>query len=244
MFEGDGHRLAPEPTSHMTFDPSTRSRLNLRHFERFEGDSLFARVARTVCEAECLPRKELYESWEVARRVRRRLRGGRVVDLAAGHGLVAILMLVLDDTSPSAICVDRAIPPSAERLLERFVARWPRLAGRISHVEGPIASVTLMRSDLIVSVHACGALTDRVLEQAIGAQANVAVLPCCHDATICDTGGLTGWMLADVAIDATRAARLTAAGYQVRTQRIDEAITPKNRLLIGQLRPSPTRQLT
>jgi hypothetical protein len=52
---------------------------------------LFDRVARVVCEADCLPRKELFESWEVARRTRRRFRGGRVVDLAAGHGLVGHL---------------------------------------------------------------------------------------------------------------------------------------------------------
>lgn len=228
----------------MTFDPSTRSRLNLRHLRQFEGESLFAIIGRTVCEAECLPRKELYESWEVARRVRRRLRGGRVVDLAAGHGLVAILLLILDDTSANAVCVDRTIPPSAERLLEHFEDRWPRLAGRVTHVEAPIESHAVTDSDLVVSVHACGALTDQVLAQAIGAQASVAVLPCCHDAKTCDTGGLEGWMDSDVAIDATRAARLTAAGYQVHTQTIAETITPKNRLLIGRRRPSATPQLT
>ena len=41
------------------------------------GGSLFDRLGRAVCEAGCLPRKELYEAWEVARRVRRWCRGGR-----------------------------------------------------------------------------------------------------------------------------------------------------------------------
>jgi hypothetical protein len=36
-----------------------------------------------------VPRKELFETWEIARRARRRFRGGRVVDMAAGHGLLA-----------------------------------------------------------------------------------------------------------------------------------------------------------
>jgi hypothetical protein len=36
-----------------------------------------------------------------------------------------------------------------------------------------------------------------------------------------------------LAIDATRAARLARAGYRVRTQTIPAAITPKNRLLLG-----------
>lgn len=55
-----------------------------------------------------------------------------------------------------------------------------------------IASVPLMPTDLVVSVHACGSLTDLVLERAISAR--VAVRACCHDLGRCDTGGLDGWM--------------------------------------------------
>src|SRR3954447_6368474 len=85
-----------------------------------------------MCEADCLPRKELYESWELARRARRRFRGGRVVDLACGHGLVAHLMLLLDDTSQTAIAADTRLPPSAARLAAAITKEWPRLDGRIT----------------------------------------------------------------------------------------------------------------
>jgi hypothetical protein len=68
---------------------SSRERLTPHDLHRYQSPSLFDHVARVVCEASCLPRKELYESWEVARRARRRFRGGRVVDLACGHGLIA-----------------------------------------------------------------------------------------------------------------------------------------------------------
>jgi len=37
-----------------------------------------------------------------------------------------------------------------------------------------------------------------------------------------------------LAIDAQRAIRLAGRGYRVRTQTIPAAITPKNRLLIGE----------
>ena len=47
------------------------------------------------------------------------MRGGRVVDLAGGHGLLAQTMLLLDDSSPSALVVDPAIPPSASRSTPR-----------------------------------------------------------------------------------------------------------------------------
>ena len=85
------------------FSHGARSRLTPYDLHLFGGDSLFERIARAVCEAGCLPRKELYEAWEVARRTRRRFRGGRVVDMAGGHGLLAQVMLLLDDSSPSAL---------------------------------------------------------------------------------------------------------------------------------------------
>jgi len=78
------------------FAHGARGRLTPHDLGRFVGDTLLARVGRAVCAAGCLPRKELYEAWEVARRCRRLFRGGRVVDVAAGHGLLAYLMLVLD----------------------------------------------------------------------------------------------------------------------------------------------------
>ena len=216
------------------FSPASKNRLTRHDLGRFEGRTLFDRIARAVCQAECLPRKELYEAWETARRVRRIFRGGRVVDLAGGHGLAGQMLLILDDSSPSALVVDREIPASTPTLHASLVESWPRLAGRVEFSAGQLDDVTLRQTDLVVSVHACGALTDIVLDRAIAARARVAVLPCCHDARACDTGGLDGWMDAALAIDATRAARLARAGYRVRTQAIPEAITPKNRLLLGE----------
>jgi hypothetical protein len=218
----------------MSFDPGSRSWLSPRDLPRFSGETLFERVARVVCEADCLPRKELYESWAVARRVRRRFRGGRVVDLAAGHALTACLLLLIDDSSEAALAVDTRLPSSAARLLDALCARWPQLTGRITLQEGFLDDVLLSASDLVVSVHACGALTDRVLERAVAARARVAVLPCCHDVETCDMGGLDAWMDVSLAIDATRALKLRAAGYRVHTAQIPEDITPKNRLLLGE----------
>lgn len=215
------------------FSPSSRGRLTDRDVGRFPDESLFHRVARAVCRAGSLPRKELYESWEMARRVRRHFRGGRVVDLLAGHGLLAHVMLLLDDSSPTALVVDTTLPPSSARLHEVLVEAWPRLAGRIAFVAGALDDVEILPTDVVVSSHACGALTDRVLERAVAARARVAVLPCCHDLATCDAGALTGWIDGPAAIDIVRALGLQQRGYRVRTQAIPAAITPKNRLLMG-----------
>ena len=217
----------------MPWDPSSRSVLTSRDLARFEGETLFCRIARAVCEAGCLPRKELFESWEVARRVRRRFRGGKVADLACGHGLIAHLMLILDDSSPRALAIDAQLPESAAKVSAAVLAHWPRLAGRVEFVQGPISGVQLARGDVAVSAHACGALTDEVLAIAADAQARVAVLPCCHDGDANDAAGLGGWLDQALAIDTVRALELRGRGYQVHTQMIPASITPKNRLLLG-----------
>jgi hypothetical protein len=204
-----------------------------RDLGRFPDDTLFHRVARAVCHAGCLPRKELFEAWEMARRVRRLCRGGRVLDLGAGHGLLAQVMLLLDASSSAALVIDRALPPSSARLHEALVRAWPRLSGRIAFVASAFEDVDVLSTDLVVSSHACGALTDRVLDLAVAARARVAVLPCCHDLAACDAGALRGWVDGPLAIDLMRAARLERQGYRVWTQTIPGDITPKNRLLIG-----------
>ena len=105
--------------------------------------------------------------------------------------------------------------------------------GLIAQEMSPERYVDIPDEALVVSVHACGVLTDRVLDCAIAARARVAVLPCCHSLNRCDTGNLEGWMDGPLAVDATRAARLLSEGYTIRTKTIPSDITPMNRLLIG-----------
>ena len=222
----------------MGFAPSSRGRLTARDRDRFAGGTVFDRLGLALCEAGCLPRKELYEAWEVARRARRLFRGGRVVDLGSGHGLLAQVMLILDDSSPSAIAVDRTQPPCAMRVHHALVAAWPRLAGRVAFLEAELDSVAIEGGDIVVSSHACGRLSDVVIDRASAAGARLALLPCCHDFGACDAGGLEGWLDRALAIDVVRATRLRAAGYRVWTQSIPTEITAKNRLLLA-ARPRP-----
>jgi hypothetical protein len=218
------------------FDAGSKSRLTEHDLPRFSGTTLFDRIARAVCGAGCLPRKELYEAWEVARRTRRLFRGGRVVDLAGGHGLLAAIMLLLDDSSPAAIVVDTRIPESAAKLAAALEQEWPRLSGRMVFQTQPLETIALAADDVVVSSHACGNLTDVVIDRAMATGARVAVLPCCHDLGDAGADDLTGWIDGALAIDIRRAERLRSQGYRVWTQTIPAKVTPKNRLLLGSLR--------
>ncbi len=222
------------------FSHGSKNRLTVKDLPRFQTGSLFDRVARAVCQVGLLPRKELYEAWETARRTRRLFRGHRVVDVAGGHGLLAHLLLLLDDSSPSAHVIDPAIPPSSAALQGALVERWPRLVGRVHQQAQPFDTFEIASTDLIVSSHACGSLSDLVIDRARQVRAPVVVLPCCHDFETCDRGPLAGWMDGALAIDARRAMRLEQAGYRVWTQTIPSEITDKNRLLLAApLTPEP-----
>lgn len=213
---------------------SSKNRLTPQQQVLFPGTSLFDKIARAVCRAGTLPRKELHEAWEMAKRVRRRYRGGRVLDLACGHGLLAHIMLILDDSSKTAIAVDKKIPLNANVLSRALIESWPRLNNRIIYREVPIREVTVLSGDIVVSAHACGSLTDQIMDKAIEQHARIAVLPCCHDLKQSVTGGLEGWMDKTLAVDAIRAIRLRSSGYKIVTQKIPGSITPKNRLLMGE----------
>ena len=195
---------------------------------------MFDRIARATCEAGCLPRKELYEAWEVARRVRRVFRGGRIIDLASGHGLLAQILLILDDSSPAAVAVDTVLPASCAKLHDTLARTWPRSA-IARDVCRRVRSIRfeLHADDVVVSSHACGALTDLVIDRAIAARARVAVLPCCHVFKANDQGALVGWVDGALAIDIMRVVKLEQNGYHVRTQTIPASVTPKNRLLLA-----------
>jgi hypothetical protein len=143
------------------------------------------------------------------------------------------MMLILDDSSPTALVVDKVLPPSSARVHEAVLESWPRVNNRVTFVSGGLDTVKLRADDVVVSSHACGRLTDVVLDAAIQAEARVAVLPCCHDVDACDAGGLAGWLDPALAIDVTRALRLQRNGFRVWTQSIPSTVTPKNRLLIG-----------
>jgi hypothetical protein len=131
------------------------------------------------------------------------------------------------------VVVDSRLAESASRVHAALIDAWPRLAGRVQFEERGVDTVAVVAGDIVASIHACGSLTDVILAQASAARARVAVLPCCHDFSAGDTGGLEGWVDASIAIDIVRALRLRAQGYQVWTQTIPLAITSKNRLLLG-----------
>jgi hypothetical protein len=210
----------------------SKNRLGEHAMQWFPNDSREHQIARAVCRAGVLPRKEWFESWQVVKHVRRRkLPYDRVVDLCAGHGLVGWLFALLEKPSLGVMLVDERTPKNRNTIAGELRKDWPE--ANVCDVLASAADFPLRSSDLVVSVHACGALTDLVLSRALAVGAHVAVLPCCHQQSSPEAVATEGIVAPDLGIDIARAHRLLHAGYRVRTHLLDPEITPKNRLIIG-----------
>ena len=248
-----------------TFRVGSRSKLTPRDAPHFASlPPLLGEVADAVSSAACLPRKELFEAWEVATRIDAAFpSASRVADLAAGHGLLSWMLLLLARSrghARTAVCVDATMPPSSEALATCFLDAWPELEPSWDYVEAPLICTVGAKTAsggrdstvdcggvLLASIHACGALTDEVLRLAVAGRSPVAVMPCCHslrkhglgagrDAELAAAAAALGGPAA--AIDSLRIDGLRDAGYRVETSSIPHEITPKNRLILGSPLPS------
>ena len=263
------------------FRMASRSRLTPMDARRFPGDDAFSTIARAVCDADALPRKELFETWHAAIAITdalgptsldadattttktktttstgpaatKRRRHRRVMDLAGGHGFLAMCLLVLNPRLTSAVVVDRRKPDSHERLVAALSNAFPalRVHARLRYVEASIADATPTRHTTLVSVHACGDLSDLVLKLAAQAKSPVAVVPCCHRglaparafaARLNEAYGDEGTggsgpgppICPSAAMDVARLELLRRAGFRVHARTIPREITPKNRVIVG-----------
>lgn len=209
----------------------------------FGGDGLPDRIAAALVRRRAIDLKEIFESFEVFERTRRRLRRAHVVDACAGHGLTGMLYAVFEPRVESVTLVDMSRPQSHAIVRECIgaVAPWAvektrYLEQKLQHVEPEIA-----HGAAVVAVHACGVRTDRAIDLALAVGGPIAALPCCYSRTATSAPRAFHKALGrEVATDVHRTYRLEGAGYQVDWHSIPEVITPMNRLIVA-WHPAHTR---
>lgn len=218
--------------------PGSRNKLSPSHARHYPGDGRLDTLGRAICAVDCLPRKELHEAWEMATRIRAWLASiptGRVVDLCAGYGLLAQVLLLLDpDARSTALAVDIRLPKNHVLVHGAVIATFPDLAGRVTFQRSRLEDVDLCESDVVVSAHACGPLSDAVLSRAAAVGSHVALLPCCHLTR--RRPDLVDRADPVACIDEERATWLIERGYDVTVDEIPAKVSAKNRLLLGRPR--------
>lgn len=254
----------------------TRNKLQPRHVEEFSSDSLFDQFARVICQVSVIPRKELFETWAMALYVHTIFpKAQRIVDLACSHGLLSWALLLLahhhddvDDNdnntkqSRSAVCIDLKMPKSADKVATVMLQQWPCFQDSWDYVEAPLEAALPDSSTLLVGIHACGLLSDKIITHAIQGNASLALIPCCHtkqslsyeqrqndydgktsedDNTKNNDNGKTNvsdsritkiYSLANI-IDQHRINRLQGAGFHVFEATIPSVFTPKNKIIFA-----------
>lgn len=201
----------------------------------FPTENLPDRLARALAENRAVHIKELLEAFEFFARVRKRMRNREMVDLCAGHGLAGLIFALCEPTVERVQLVDHRRPESFDRIWKAFVDVAPWVREKVTYQESPLdQSLRLPAGASVLLVHACGALTDEGLTHAMNCGGSVAAMPCCYGkAEPARVGGLSQPFGREAAIDISRSYKLADAGYQVDWGSIPEAITPKNRVLIG-----------
>ena len=216
---------------------SSRFRLDRKSAERFGGDALATRIVAALGERRAINVKEVLESFETVARVRKRLRAKRVADLCCGHGLTGLVFAALDREVEEVVLLDRKKPPKADLVLEAVTEAAPWIAGKVRWVEDKVARAEahLAPGTSVIAIHACGVRTDRAIEAATAVNGHVAVVPCCYTRTARDAPvALREALGAELTADVHRTYLLEAKGYRASWAAIPEAITPMNRVLIGQ----------
>jgi hypothetical protein len=171
----------------------------------------------------------------------------------------------------TAVCIDIAMAKSSETAAGIFFKVYPQFCDdgssssesssspqrkghlRWDYVEGPVENIVPHESTLLVGIHACGRLSDTVINLAICSNAPLALVPCCHSKKILtpeqaegfaalmasapasnktSNAPIPSYSLADFT-DLIRKQRLIDAGYDVREIWIPEEFTPKNRILLA-----------
>ncbi len=228
----------------MRMPPVVASRLRAADARHFVGNDAYNRLARATCRADAaIARKELPECWAMAERIhdefwRTAEPPRRVVDVAAGHGLLGWFLLALCVQArtplPVVYAVDERMPASAGKLRDSFGAAFPRLRAQHRYIVGDARDVEATGDTLVAGLHACGGLSDIVIDVALAGSSALALVPCCHSTKIPHDVDAAARVGLDEAIDASRARRLAAAGWAVERDTLcPREITPKNGLILG-----------
>ena len=173
----------------------------------------------------------------------------------------SICAIDTDSQSYSAVCIDERMPQSAETLQEAMEAQWPQFcvpkknsnSSCWDYVQARLECVEPDASTLLVGVHCCAKLSDRIIELAIQGKCPLALVPCCHSQKCLTKEQLAEYhqeisdsttpfhssssqqqqtSLTDF-IDAQRVQRLRQAGFHVAEHSIPPVFTPKNRILLA-----------
>jgi len=178
-----------------------------------------------------------------------------VYDICSGHGLTGMLFAACNpprqDRIVKTYLVDIVQPPSHQVLKELIAEVCPWVNDNVQFLTSDLDSfdpMTMSNTDtdtnkntqdvcsIVIATHACGTLTDKVLEQAVKMECcAIAAMPCCYTGT--DKGVPYGIKRAHGvawAADIKRTYFLDSHNFHTDYSTIPLEITPLNRIIVAE----------
>ncbi len=174
--------------------------------------------------------KKVKAFMEVVERYHLFKRETEVVDLCCGNGMLGFYLLERYPNLRLSF-LDKIENNSFKRLESQLGRKNPFL-------EKDIFGMESLPGELLLSIHACNYLTDKIIELGLKQRQKFVIMTCCHDKTQCQKYdhlippgaiyplGLGGY------IDLGRVLDIRRKGRQCYTECIDSKITPKNKVII------------
>lgn len=190
-----------------------------------------------------------------------------IEDICSGHGLTGLLFSACNPpgklsnkTMLRTVLTDQ-IEPQSHSILKDCISEicpWIAEEGVVSFYASPLEDFTThaaqkwmennsddssgtvgkKHATIVVSTHACGSLTDKVLQYAMKVQAaSLAVMPCCYTGT--DAGvpyGVRRMLGVGHSADVRRCFELQEYEYHADFAAIPRAITAMNRIIVAERR--------
>ncbi len=185
-------------------------------------------------------RKEFYETAFVLDRLSDILaETTSLYEMGAGHGMLGTFACILHPGLRRVVHVDRRRAACYDRVLESSAKVFPYVKRRVRFKNASLHSLASLKPGaLVLGVHCCGALTDRVAEAARAVHSPFVVMPCCESRSLLmhhgEKDSLRGEDIAD-AVNVQRVERWRQWGYRVEERRVPERVTARNRLFVATL---------
>lgn len=169
----------------------------------------------------------------------------RVLDICAGKGLLSFLLLY-NGIARESFMVDKKKPFRFRRLEKLFY----NYSLNYTYTEEDIFSEDYViknnGNSLVVAIHACGNLTDRIIELSLKQTLPFAIMPCCHRTIERSIRyqlrnppdpRLKLYKRKEDYFDLLRQRYIEEHGWSCYIREIDEKITPRNKIIIASPKP-------
>lgn len=175
-----------------------------------------------------------------------------IYDLCSGHGLTGMLYAACNPPKNGqlikVVLVDLVKPPAHQVLLDLIsqVCPWVQDSFLVQFRADSLHNITFNcdvadddQINIVISVHACGSLTDSILHKACNElnACAIASMPCCYTGT--DKGvpyGIKRALGVAWCADIRRSLFLEENGYHTDFATIPRQITPLNRIILAEVR--------